>query len=150
MTQKVKIKTAVPEDALLMAHADARIFRDSWNLKSFADSIENEREILLSAFCGDSEEFAGYVAVSYIFDEANINRIAVIPEYRGNKLGAAMLDEIEKHLPDEVTVLNLEVRQSNSYAIDMYRLSGYCIVGTRKKFYRDPDEDALLMTKRKV
>ncbi len=150
MTQKVKIKTAVPEDALLMAHADSRIFRNSWNLKSFADSIGNEREIVLSAFCGDSEEFAGYAAVSYIFDEANINRIAVVPEYRGNKLGAAMLDEIEKYLPDEVTVLNLEVRQSNSYAIDMYRSSGYYIVGTRKKFYRDPDEDALLMTKRKV
>ena len=150
MMQKVKIKIAVPEDALLMAQADAQIFSDSWNHKSFSDSINNEREIVLSAFCGDSEEFAGYAAVSYIFDEANINRIAVIKKYRGNKLGTAMLEEIEKHLPDEVTVLNLEVRQSNSYAINMYKLSGYHIIGIRKKFYRAPDEDALLMTKRKV
>ncbi len=150
MTQKVKIKIAVPEDGLLMAQADAQIFSDSWNQKSFADSINNEREIVLSAFCGESDEFAGYAAVSYIFDEANINRIAVIKKYRGNKLGTAMLDEIEKHLPDEVMVINLEVRQSNSYAINMYKLSGYHIMGIRKKFYRVPDEDALLMTKRKV
>ena len=32
----------------------------------------------------------------------------------------------------------------------MYKNFGYTVLGRRKKFYRNPEEDALLMTKRKV
>ncbi len=40
----------------------------------------------------------------------------------------------------------LEVRASNEPAIIMYRKLGFQIVGRRDAYYRDNDEDALLMT----
>ena len=40
--------------------------------------------------------------------------------------------------------------RSNKYAIEMYEKFGYTVLGKRKNFYRNPEEDALLMTKRKV
>ncbi|MCK7481613.1 MAG: hypothetical protein M0C28_33885 [Candidatus Moduliflexus flocculans] len=40
----------------------------------------------------------------------------------------------------------MEVRESNTAAQEMYRQFGYEAVGRRKRYYKDTDEDAILMT----
>jgi ribosomal-protein-alanine N-acetyltransferase len=40
----------------------------------------------------------------------------------------------------------LEVRESNMPAQEMYRTFGYEAVGRRKRYYKDTDEDAILMS----
>ena len=40
----------------------------------------------------------------------------------------------------------LEVRESNTAAREMYRSFGYEETGRRKRYYKDNDEDAILMT----
>ena len=42
--------------------------------------------------------------------------------------------------------ISLEVRKSNSAAVSLYEKLGYEKVGERKKFYTDPQEDAVIMT----
>ena len=71
-------------------------------------------------------------------------------EFRGRGLGTYLLGCIEELLSPEVNIFNLEVRESNVHAIEMYEKFGYTVLGRRKNFYRCPVEDALLMTKRKV
>lgn len=39
----------------------------------------------------------------------------------------------------------LEVRESNIAAQEMYRKFGYEKIGRRRRYYRDNDEDAILM-----
>ncbi len=147
MTQKVDITTAKPEDVQTISEIEKMIFSDPWNERSLLESIESDHEIIFVAKLDD--KIIGYVIASFVFDEANINRIAVLPEYRGRKTGTFLLNELEKHL-SQTEVFNLEVRESNIYAINMYTDKGYETVGKRKRFYRNPDEDAVLMTKRKV
>lgn len=146
----IVIREACAEDAAFLHEADSSIFSDPWSERSYLSSINNNMESVPLAVTADTGEIAAYAAVSYIFEEANINRIAVKPEYRGKKIGTFLLEWIENNLPDEVTVFNLEVRESNKYAIEMYEEFGYTVLGRRKRFYRNPEEDALLMTKRKV
>ena len=45
------------------------------------------------------------------------------------------------------TFISLEVRLSNAPAISLYKKAGFESAGVRPSFYRDPTEDALIMTK---
>ncbi|MBQ9980998.1 MAG: ribosomal protein S18-alanine N-acetyltransferase [Oscillospiraceae bacterium] len=148
MTQKVDILVAEYDDIADVALAEKMIFSDPWNERSLSECIDSDKELLLVAKCNG--KIAGYITVSYIFDEANINRIAVLPEYRGQKIGSALICKMEEIFGETVNIYNLEVRESNIYAQNMYTQNGYETVGKRKRFYRGPDEDAILMTKRKV
>lgn len=152
MKQKadIIIREAEISEAGLLHEYDEQIFHDSWSEKAFSGSIEAERETVPVVILKNTGEISAYAAVSWIFDEANINRIAVRQEFRGMSLGTQLLEYLEKTLPEEVTIFNLEVRESNKYAIEMYEKFGYTVLGRRKKFYSNPEEDALLMTKRKV
>jgi ribosomal-protein-alanine N-acetyltransferase len=48
-------------------------------------------------------------------------------------------------IPDGARSSFLEVRESNLVAQDMYRKFGYEVTGRRRRYYRDNDEDAILM-----
>ncbi|MHC4295443.1 MAG: alanine acetyltransferase, partial [Planctomycetota bacterium] len=41
--------------------------------------------------------------------------------------------------------LYLEVREGNREAQDFYRALGFTVVGGRKKYYRQPEENAVIM-----
>ena len=47
-----------------------------------------------------------------------------------------------------LSFVSLEVRVSNSEAVSLYEKLGFVTEGRRKDFYRNPREDALIMTKR--
>jgi len=89
----------------------------------------------------------GYGGLWLIVDEAHICTIAVHPDWRGRGLGELLL----VNLLDQATALNaavatLEVRVSNWAAQTLYRKYGFEVVGSRKGYYSDNHEDALIMT----
>ena len=73
-----------------------------------------------------------------------IATIGVLPEYRGQGIGAQLLEACEKLLP--TAHIKLCVRANNETAIRMYRKFGYDIMGTWQRYYQD-GEDALVMGK---
>ncbi len=81
---------------------------------------------------------------------AHITTIASHPDFRGRRLGEAMLVFLlqlaVRTLPETTTAVTLEVRPSNTKAINLYRKWGFEEVGRRKHYYRDNWEDALLYT----
>ena len=59
-----------------------------------------------------------------------------------------LLDTMLQQAKDaEVRSVYLEVRQSNIPAIQLYLSRGFYKIGERKKYYKNPSEDALLMVK---
>ncbi|MNZ85970.1 ribosomal-protein-alanine N-acetyltransferase [compost metagenome] len=81
-----------------------------------------------------------------IVDEAHITNIAVRPGYRGQHLGERLLNEIMDWASDLGMVrITLEVRVSNYVAQSLYGKKGFVPVGTRKGYYSDNNEDALIM-----
>lgn len=149
---EINISAACKDDIARLTVIDCICFPadERWSAASFESSIEAAYDIVLKAVENNTGVIVGYACISYILDQANLNKIAVDPLYRQKGLGLFILKAAENYLPDTVSEYNLEVRQSNSNAVKMYLKAGYEIIGRRRRFYRDPDEDALLMTKRKV
>ena len=59
---------------------------------------------------------------------------------------ALLTDLVEWAKQNGCAFVTLEVRPSNSGAIALYQKFGFAEVGRRKRFYRDPDEDGLILT----
>lgn len=90
---------------------------------------------------------AGFVGLWYMVDEAHIVSIGVRTEYRGFGLGELLLiSAIEQAIEMESRVVTLEVRVSNYVAQNLYKKYGFTERGTRKGYYSDNREDALIMT----
>lgn len=95
------------------------------------------------------EKVLGYIGISCILDEGYITNVAVFPEYRRQGVGKALLERVFSLARDEgLSFVSLEVRESNTPAITLYENLSFKQEGKRKNFYTDPQEDALILTKR--
>ena len=71
---------------------------------------------------------------------------AVAPDMRGRGIGRALLDAMLRDAESRGTAqLYLEVRESNQAARQLYATRGFEEVGRRKRYYRSPTEDALIL-----
>ena len=68
--------------------------------------------------------------------------------YCGLIIGHFLMDSLIRLAEQQgVTTIHLEVRTGNGTAIRLYERMGFTKDGIRKKYYTDPVEDALLMTR---
>jgi ribosomal-protein-alanine N-acetyltransferase len=82
-----------------------------------------------------------------IMDEAHIATIAVHPDYRGRGISRLLLVSILREcIRKGARVSTLEVRANNQVAQALYRRFRFNVVGRRPHYYRDNNEDALIMT----
>ena len=89
---------------------------------------------------------AGYAGLWLMVDEAHITTIGVRPQFRGRGYGELLLVTLtEAALDINARWLTLEVRISNAAAQNLYRKYGFHDAGTRKRYYTDNNEDALIM-----
>lgn len=91
-------------------------------------------------------QIIGYAGMWAIVDEAHVTNIALLEKYRGRKWGERLLDELMRTAAFlGMKSITLEVRVSNSVAQNLYRKKGFRPAGTRKGYYSDNREDALIM-----
>jgi [ribosomal protein S18]-alanine N-acetyltransferase len=94
-----------------------------------------------------TEFIVGYVGVWLLVDQAHIVAIAVREEYRRRGLGELLLVEaIDLAFESGQESVTLEVRRSNVSAQALYEKYRFLKVGTRKRYYSDNHEDAIIMT----
>jgi ribosomal-protein-alanine acetyltransferase len=80
-------------------------------------------------------------------EEAEILDLAVHLNHRRQGHGCFLLRTFVQHiLQPAVQKIFLEVRESNIAAIALYKKLGFQISGRRPNYYRNPQENALLMT----
>ena len=88
----------------------------------------------------------GYALAYTVLDELNIVDVGVRPEYRGKGVGTELMTCMLKNAAHiNVKKVFLEVRKSNEAAIRLYKKLGFSVVFTRKNYYQDNGEDALIM-----
>jgi ribosomal-protein-alanine N-acetyltransferase len=93
-----------------------------------------------------SHPLYGYSGMWHIADEAHVSTIAIHPEWRGKKLGELLLwAMVRQAIRQHAELITLEVRVSNSLAQRLYRKYGFEVMGLRKGYYRDNQEDAYMM-----
>lgn len=117
-----------------------------WSKDSFYGELSNDLAHYFSAFDENTGKLVGYAGSWRILDEAHITTIAIEPEYRRKKIGEALLHRVvEECLKAEVKYITLEVRVSNVAAIGLYEKYSFKSLGTRKGYYQNNNEDALIM-----
>ncbi len=89
---------------------------------------------------------AAYCLCWLVDHDWHINKLAVRPEWRGQGLARALIDQVLR----EASRLGayrarLEVRRSNDIARRLYEGMGFAVVGTRRNYYTNPPEDALIL-----
>ena len=86
-----------------------------------------------------------------VTDEGNgileIKNIAVVPEYQGKGYGKILLDFLVRKYTGLYSVLQVGTGDS-PLTIPFYEKCGFETAGKRKNFYRHPDDDGIIMTKK--
>ena len=126
-----------------------RIERSSFSTTWPADAFYNELATnkIAHYFVGRvGEEIVAYGGIWVIFEDSHVTTIAVDPRERGNKYGEElMLFLIEQAIERGAAWMTLEVRETNVVAQQLYRKYGFTTVTTRKGYYSDNNENALVM-----
>jgi ribosomal-protein-alanine N-acetyltransferase len=89
----------------------------------------------------------GYAGLWLLVDETHICTIAVHPQWQGRGLGELLVVSLlEQSMELGARRTTLEVRVSNSAALELYLKYGFEIISRRKRYYTDNNEDAYIMT----
>ena len=89
----------------------------------------------------------GMLVLWMIVDEAHIATIATHPDFRQQGIAKRLLVEaLESAYNEGAQTALLEVRAGNQVALKMYVRFGFEEVGRRERYYKDNNEDAILMT----
>jgi [ribosomal protein S18]-alanine N-acetyltransferase len=141
----IRVRDMVPADIPAVHELEERLFPvDAWPLQMFVDELsqpETRRYLIAEAPDG----IIGYAGLMCIEPIADVQTIAVVPEYEGRGIGSALLRElISEGRRRGAADLLLEVRADNPRAQQLYRRFGFEQIHVRRKYYRD-GVDALIM-----
>lgn len=128
------------------------ISRDSftipWSLNSIKSELSNPLANYIVARDMDLNIVVGFVGIWIISGEGDITNIAVHKNYRKIGIGKNLLEYLLSHcMKLNCNIINLEVRESNLIAQNLYKNLGFTINGIRKNYYEDNKENAILMSK---
>ena len=134
-----------PEDLpeILTLEADAL---SAWNRDQLEAELEQPTGFQFVVRRKGTDKIIAFLCGRVMVDEAEILKLSVAQSERRKGVGRQLLHFVVK-LYSEKGVKNcfLELRASNTAARNLYKKEGFSIVGTRKKYYSEPVEDAIIM-----
>ena len=141
-----KVRRMTMEDGAAVAEMEHQLFPDAWSEKSILETLEQTNTICLIA--EKAGRTAGYLLAYTAADEAEIARIAVVKELQRQGAARALLAELESVCRSEgIKKILLDVRSGNGAARALYTSTGFKEDGIRQRFYENPVEDAILMSR---
>lgn len=141
-----KVRRMTMEDGAAVAEMEHQLFPDAWSEKSILETLEQTNTICLIA--EKAGRTAGYLLAYTAADEAEIARIAVVKELQRQGAARALLAELESVCGSEgIKKILLDVRSGNGAARALYTSTGFKEDGIRQRFYENPVEDAILMSR---
>jgi ribosomal-protein-alanine N-acetyltransferase len=140
----IAIVPMTPADLEAVVAIEALSFPIPWTTDMFV--AEMRHDFSRCRVLRDDGRVLGYIVFWLTVDEVQLHQVAVHPDARGRRLGRrlmeAMLGEGRDHGAGSAI---LEVRVGNAAAIALYERLGFARAGVRRAYYRDNDEDALVM-----
>lgn len=132
-----RLSFSVPWSETLLAECLVSRLDLSWVLE------EEQTEGLQQA---GRRRIAGYCNLRVIAGEGELMRIAVHPDLRGRGYARILMDTLVRSARERgVSVITLEVRNSNQSARNLYKSYGFVEEAVRKGYYTEPVEDAIIM-----
>ena len=142
----------VQEDADGVARVDAACMPVPWSRQSFWEEASHTDAYYLIARDVDRDNLiVAYAGCWVLANEGHITNVAVDPDYQGQGLGRRLMNELISRVKAMgVDSMTLEVRPSNTVAINLYTSLGFRSVGQRPKYYTNPVEAAEIMWNTKL
>ena len=142
----------VQEDADGVARVEAACMTVPWSRQSFWEEASHTDAYYLIARDVDRDNLiVAYAGCWVLANEGHITNVAVDPDYQGQGLGRRMMNELTSRVKAlGVDSMTLEVRPSNTVAINLYTSLGFRSVGQRPKYYTNPVEAAEIMWNTKL
>lgn len=117
-----------------------------WTSDMFAAELKHAFSFCRIIREGQGGPVRGYIVYWVTADEVQLHDIAVDPAHRGRGFAGVLMESM---LAEGVACgagrAFLEVRVGNAPAIALYERFGFTEIGRRRRYYRDNDEDALVM-----
>ena len=140
----MEIRRATAADVSGIARAEEICFSDPWCERDILGYVSTEGGMCFVA--RRDGEIIAYILGRLIAPEAEIYRIAVLPEHRQRGIGYRLLDfAMKTERGRGLETVFLEVRSRNTPAINLYSAYGFKKAGMRKNYYKNPDDDAIVM-----
>ena len=132
-------------DLALLSALECECFADAWGEGEIRSHLGASTALTLLCY-DEADRAIGYLFGSCLPPEGEVYRVAVLPKARkcgvGRFILLSFLDILQRRGAD---VCFLEVRESNTAARALYASVGFCPVGLRKNYYKNPTEHALVM-----
>jgi ribosomal-protein-alanine N-acetyltransferase len=122
---------------------ERRVFPTPWSLAMFVLEMSKQTGICLAAM--SEGRLVGYLICSRYDTVWHVMNVAIDLDQQRKGLASALLSELYERVGDENARFTLEVRRSNAVAIHLYEREGFRAAGTRRRYYQDNGEDALVM-----
>ncbi len=142
---RMQIERMAQNDLPAVLRIESVSFSTAWPPNAFSNEIRDNK--LAHYFVGRLDgRIVAYGGIWVILEDSHVTTIAVHPEFRGLKLGEEMLLQLlDEALVQGASWITLEVRESNDVAQKLYRKYGFTTVSTRRGYYSDNGENALVM-----
>ena len=128
---------------------------NSRGLDGYRKMLSNPQSILLVALAPSSPISAigpisllGVFSGEVVVDELQIDNLAVAEQWRRQGVGRTLLKSaLSRASVLGASVATLEVRSANATARAFYEKEGFIPVGLRRRYYANPPDDALLLSR---
>jgi len=143
--RRLEISPMTLEDISAVLEIEVVSFQSTWPPNAFANELRDNK--LAFYFVGRLDgRIVAYGGIWVILEDSHVTTIAVAPELRGQRLGEEMLVcLLDEAIARGASWITLEVRESNEAAQRLYRKYGFTVVSTRRGYYSDNNESALVM-----
>jgi len=122
---------------------ERRAFPTPWSLAMFVLELSKPASVCLAALRG--ERMLGFLICSRYDTVWHIMNVAVDPGRRREGIASALLTDLLRRIDGKGERFTLEVRESNTGAIELYERFGFRAAGRRRRYYQDNGEDAVIM-----
>lgn len=156
----VEILVATSSDVSQIVEIEKECHLARWTADDYQKETARESSLILTAkYKTESleREIAGFLTSRFAvpielanktkkYTELDVLNFGVLKKYRRQGIGGALMDAlIERAAEMRVELIWLEVRESNLEAINLYLSKGFLAIQTRRNFYTQPLESALIL-----
>lgn len=135
-----------PHDLDGVLEVEAESFTNPWTREMYTWELQRRSECYIYLVRTPEHAVAGFCAFWLVVDEIHINNVALRPALRGRGLGTALMQQVFAEARRlGARRATLEVRASNSGARRLYERLGFTVAATRRNYYTNPVEDAIIL-----
>ena len=137
-----------PGDLDGVQEIDRTSFSSPWTREMYEQELAHRGQAFIAVLRANGTPVAAYCSYRIVLDELQVNNVAVRPEYRRKGCATALVEFVLGHgRAAGASTAMLEVRRSNDGARRLYEGLGFTQAGERRRYYSNPEEDALVLAR---